>query len=375
MVKRLILMLTVAGVFLGALGFVKFRQIQTAIAQGAAYQPPPEAITTIVATAASWPSTLKAVGTVAAVQGVTVSADLAGTVERIAFESGQTVRAGDVLVELNTTQERAQLASAEADRDLAKLNFDRMRGLLDQQVVSKAEFDRADAARKQADARVSEVRAVIERKTIRAPFAGVLGLRDVNLGQYLKDGQRVTTLQSLSPIYVNFSVPQQVAAEVRAGRQVRITTDGTAASSWVGRVTALDSVVNEQTRNVQVQATLDNTSGALRPGMFVQAEVGTGAAKQVIALPASAVSYAPYGNSVFVVTDMKNPAGQSYKGVRQQFVTLGETRGDQIAILSGLAPGDEVATSGVFKLRPGVAVSIDNAVQPGNNPKAKPEER
>src|SRR5262245_43283213 len=375
MVKRMILMLTATGVFLGALGFVKLRQIETAIAQGAAYQPPPEAVTTIVAKTETWSSTLSEVGTVAAVQGVTVSADLPGTVERITFESGQAVRAGDVLVELNTKQERAQLAAAEADRDLAKLNFDRMQGLLNENVVSKAEFDRAQAASKQTEARVGEIKAAIERKTIRAPFTGILGLRQVNLGQYLKDGQEVAMLQSLSPIYVNFSVPQQAAADVRVGRDVRIAANATKAA-FVGRVTALDSVVNEQTRNVQVQATLENKQGTLRPGMFVQVEVGTGASQPVIALPASAVSYAPYGNSVFVVTDMKNAkTAQAYKGVRQQFVTLGQTRGDQIAILSGLKPGDEVATSGVFKLRTGVAISINNTVQPGNNPKAKPEER
>ncbi len=312
MLKRMILMLTVTGVFLGALGFVKFRQIETAIAQGAAYTPPPEAITTIVAKTETWPSTLSEVGTAVAVQGVTVSADLAGTVERIAFESGQSVRAGDVLVELSTKQERAQLAAAEADRDLAKLNFDRMDGLLNERVVSKAEFDRAQAASKQTEARVGEIKAVIERKTIRAPFTGILGLRQVNLGQYLKDGQEVTTLQSLSPIYVNFSVPQQAAASVRVGRDVRIAVNEVTKAPMAGRVTALDSVVNEQTRNVSVQATLENRDGALRPGMFVQVEVGTGAGQQVIALPASAVSYAPYGNSVFVLTDLKDKNGQTF---------------------------------------------------------------
>jgi membrane fusion protein (multidrug efflux system) len=371
----MVLMLAVVGVFLGALGFVKFRQIETAIAQGASYQPPPEAITTIVAKTETWAATLSEVGTVAAVQGVTVSSDLAGTIERIAFESGQPARAGDVLVELNTKQERAQLAAAEADRDLAKLNFDRMEGLLNEKVVSKAEFDRAQAAGKQTEARVGEIHAVIERKTIRAPFTGILGLRQVNLGQYLKDGQEVTTLQSLSPIYVNFSVPQQAAPNVRVGREVRIAANGVTNATLTGRVTALDSVINEQTRNASVQATLENRDGRLQPGMFVQVEVTTGGGQHVIALPASAVNYAPYGNSVFVLTDLKDKTGKTYRGVRQQFVTLGATRGDQVAIVSGLQPNDEVATSGVFKLRTGVAITVNNSVQPSNNPKAKPEER
>jgi membrane fusion protein (multidrug efflux system) len=375
MAKRMILMLTVTFVFLGVLGFVKFRQIQTAIAQGAAFQPPPEAVTTIVAKVETWQTTLGAVGTVAAVQGVTVSADLPGTVDRIAFDSGQNVHAGDVLVELNTRQERAQLAAAEADRDMARLTFDRMQGLLNERVVSKAEYDQATSQQKQTEARVGEIRAAIERKTIRAPFSGVLGLRQVNLGQYLKDGEAVVVLQSLNPIYVNFGVPQQSAGDVRVGRAVRITANDATKATFTGRVTAIDSVVNEQTRNVQVQATLDNADGKLRPGMFVQAGIVTGAGQTVVALPASAISYAPYGDSVFVVTQMKTPSGQTYRGVRQQFVKLGGTRGDQIAVVSGLNPNDEVVTSGVFKLRTGVAVLVNNVVQPGNNPAARPEER
>jgi membrane fusion protein, multidrug efflux system len=375
MAKRMIVMLVVTALLIAGLGFIKFKQIQTAMAQGAAFQPPPEAITTIVAKAERWAGSLGAVGTVAAVQGVTVSADLPGTVERITFESGQAIRAGQVLVELNTRQERAQLTAAEADRDLAELNFNRLQGLLNERVISRAEFDRAVSEHKQSEARVGEIRAAIERKTIRAPFSGVLGIRQVNLGQYLKDGEAVVVLQSLSPIYVNFDVPQQAAGQVSVGRTVRITPGDAAGTVFSGRVTAIDSVVNEATRNVQIQATLENPAGALRPGMFVQAEVGTGASQSVIALPASAISYAPFGDSVFIVGDMKTPDGQPYRGVRQQFVKLGATRGDQIAVLSGIKPGEEVATSGLFKLRTGVAVLVNNSVQPANNPAAKPEDR
>jgi membrane fusion protein (multidrug efflux system) len=375
MAKRMILMLTLAGVLMTALGFVKFKQIQTAMAEGAAFQPPPEAVTTIVAKKETWPSTLSAVGTVAAVQGVMVSADLPGTVERITFDSGRAVRAGEVLVELNTRQERAQLKALEAQRDLARLNFDRMQGLLNERVISKAEFDQATTDQRQTEARVGEVLATIERKTIRAPFSGILGIRQVNLGQYLKDGEPIVELQSLSPIYVNFDVPQQAAGQMKPGREVRITVNDPGGAAVTGRVTALDSVVNEATRNVRVQATLQNRDGALRPGMFVQAEVVTGAGQPVIALPASAINYAPFGDSVFIVTDMKSPDGKSYRGVRQQFVKLGGTRGDQVAVLSGVNPADEVVTSGLFKLRTGVAVLVNNAVQPGNNPAAKPEDR
>jgi membrane fusion protein (multidrug efflux system) len=375
MAKRMILMLTLAGVLITALGFVKFKQIQTAMAEGAAFQPPPEAVTTIVAKRETWPSTLGAVGTVAAVQGVMVSADLPGIIERINFDSGRAVRAGEVLVELNTRQERAQLTALEAQRDLAKLNFDRMQGLLNERVISKAEFDQATTEQRQTEARVGEIHATIARKTIRAPFSGILGIRQVNLGQYLKDGDPVVELQSLSPIYVNFDVPQQSASQIRPGREVRITVNDPGGTAVTGRVTALDSVVNEATRNVRAQATLQNRDGALRPGMFVQAEVVTGAGQQVIALPASAINYAPFGDSVFIVSDMKSPDGKTYRGVRQQFVKLGGTRGDQVAVLSGVNPDDEVVTSGLFKLRTGVAVLVNNAVQPGNNPAAKPEDR
>jgi membrane fusion protein (multidrug efflux system) len=304
-----------------------------------------------------------------------VSADLPGTIERITFDSGRAVRAGDVLVELNTRQERAQLAAIEADRDLAKLNFDRMEGLLKEEVISKAEYDRAFSAHKASEARVGEIRAAIERKTIRAPFSGILGIRLVNLGQYLRDGDPVVELQSLSPIYVNFDVPQQHVALLRVGRSVRITTGEAGGPGFTGRVTAINSVVNEATRNVQVQATLPNADGALRPGMFVQTELVTGDSQQLITLPASAISYAPFGDSVFIVSDLKGPNGQTYKGVRQQFVKLGSTRGDQVAVLSGINAGDEIVTSGVFKLRTGVAVLVNNAVQPGNNPAARPEDR
>jgi len=371
--KRMMAMLAATVAIVAGLGFVKVKQIQTMIAQGAAYQPPPEAVTTIVAAEERWPSTLNAIGTVAAVRGVTVSADLPGVVDRIAFESGQAVHEGDVLAVLDTRQERAQLAAAEAQRDLSRVNYDRIQGLLDERVVSRAEFDQATASERQARARVGEIGAAIERKTVRAPFSGTLGLRRVNLGQYLSAGDALVTLQSLNPIYVDFGVPQQAMSEVRAGRVVRITADDRAGVVVEGRITAIDSIVDASTRNVQAQATVANAEGRLRPGMFVQAEVIVGASSAVISLPASAISYAPYGNSVFVVSDVKDQNGKTYRGVRQQFVKLGPARGDQIAVVSGLKPGEEVVTSGVFKLRNGAAVLVNNKIRPGNNPAPKPE--
>jgi membrane fusion protein (multidrug efflux system) len=366
-------MLTLTLLFVGFLGFVKFKQIQTAIAQGAAFQPPPEAVTTIIASREQWPSTINAIGTMAAVRGVTVSADLPGIVDQILFESGDAVREGQLLAVLDTRQEQAQMAAAEAQRVLTRTNFNRMQELLDQRVISKAEYDTATAESRQAEAKVGEIRAAIERKTIRAPFSGILGIRQVNKGQYLAGGDPLVPLQSLNPIYVNFGVPQQALAQVRVGRGVRITTENLNQVVLEGRVSAIDSVVDATTRNIQVQATLANPDGKLRPGMFVQTEMVLGEKQPVIALPASAISYAPYGDSVFVVADLKDDKGHTYRGVRQQFVKLGPARGDQTAVVSGVTPGDEVVTSGIFKLRNGAAVQINNTVKPGNNTAPKPE--
>jgi membrane fusion protein, multidrug efflux system len=373
MAKKMVLMLGVTAVLLTALGFVKFKQVQSAV-HASAFQPPPESVTSIVAQREQWPATMDIIGTVEAVHGVTVSADLPGTVARIAFDSGQSVREGNVLVELDTRQERAQLASLEAQRDLAHVNFGRMQQLVNEGVISRMEYDQASSQQKATEANVAEIRATIERKTIRAPFSGILGIRKVNLGQYLAAGTAVVALQSLNPIYVNFGVPQQTAGQVRVGRNLRVTSEDLAGKVFTGRVTAIDSVEDEATRNVQVQATLSNPEGKLRPGMFVQVEVVLGASRPVITLPASAISYAPYGDSVFIITDLKDPKGRTYRGVRQQFVKVQGTRGDQVAVVSGVNAGDEVVTSGVFKLRNGAAVQVNNKVQPGNNPAPKPED-
>jgi membrane fusion protein (multidrug efflux system) len=372
MVKRMIGMLTATLLIVAGLGVVKFQQIQTAIAEGAAFQPPPEAVTTAVAQQAEWPATLTAIGTVAAVQGVTVSADLPGTVDRIFFDSGRAVRAGDMLAVLDTRQEQAQLAAIEARRELARTTFARVQELLNEKVISKAEFDRATADLQQTEAQLAEIKAVIDRKTIRAPFSGMLGIRQVNLGQYLGGGDPLVTLQSINPIYVNLGVPQQSAGQIPVGRTVLVTTTDGGGATWTGRVTALDALVDPATRNIQVQATLSNPDGRLRPGMFVQTAVTLGPSQRTIVLPASAISYAPFGDSVFVVADMKTDDGQTYRGVRQQLVRLGPSRGDQVSITSGVKAGEEVVTSGLFKLRNGAAVQINNAVRPANDPAPKP---
>jgi membrane fusion protein (multidrug efflux system) len=370
----MLLTLAVLVVFIATIGLVKFFQIRAAIAQGSSFQPPPEAVTTIVAHEEKWPATLNAIGSVEAVHGVTVSADLPGIVETIAFDSGRRVRAGDLLVRLDTRQERAQLSAAVAQRDLTRLDLERSRQLLQRGVIAQAEYDRIAAEAKTAEARVGEIQATIERKEIRAPFAGVLGIRQVNLGQYLEGGSAIAPLQSMDPVYVNFDVPQQDVRILKVGATVHVAAESIAAANPAGKVTAINSVVNEATRNVQIQAEFRNLHGRLRPGMFVEVEAGVGTGEPVVALPATAISYAPYGNSIFVVGDLKGPNGKTYRGVEQRFVKLGSGRGDQVAVVSGLKPGEEVVTSGVFKLRNGASIVVNNKIRPGNDPAPKPED-
>jgi membrane fusion protein, multidrug efflux system len=374
MAKRMILMLVVVAALLGGLGFAKFRQVEAAIAMGASFQPPPTAVTTVVAQKETWPSTLSVIGTAAAVEGVTVSADLPGTIDKIHLESGQWVHEGDVLVELDTRQERAQLASLEAQRDLAKVNYGRAQELVKAGVISTSEYDNASAQQKATEAQVGDIRAAIARKTIHAPFSGMLGIRQVSLGQYLAAGQAIVSLQSVSPIYVNFGVPQQETPKVIPGHVLRVTNGELPGMAFTGRITALDSVINEQTRNIQVQATVTNKDNKLRPGMFVQVELPLGQPRQVVPLPASAINYAPYGDSVFVVAEMKDAKGNTYRGVRQQVVKVEGSRGDQVAIISGINPGDEVVSSGVFRLRNGAPVQVNNTVKPANSASPKPED-
>jgi len=367
MTKRMLFMLLAVFAFIAAIGTFKFLQIKAAIAQGSHWQPPPEAVTTTVAKVEPWDTTTKAIGSVTAVNGVTVSADLPGVVAEIDFDSGRAVNKGDVLVRLDTKQEQAQLAAAIAQRDLTRLAFERNKEMVAKGIAAQSAYDQAAAEFKSADASVAQTRATIDRKTIRAPFSGILGIRQVNLGQYLAGGAPIVPLQSVRPVYVNFTIPQQEIGLVSVGSPVTINTGDT------GRVTAYDSVIDIATRNIGVQATFDNRSGKLRPGMFVDAQLASGGQTTAVTLPASAVSYAPFGDSIFIVEDIKDPKGKSYRGVRQQFVKLGGSRGDQVAVLTGVKAGEEVVTSGVFKLRPGAAVIVNNKVQPGNNPKPNPE--
>ena len=359
--------LTAAVLILIGAGLAYFKYRQFAAFAGMKWEMPPTAVTSVVLQEQAWQPTLAAVGTVKAVNGVTVSTDLPGMVEKITFESGQQVRQGDPLVKLDTKQEEAQLESGLARLQLARLNLARQQGLLQKRVASQSDFDAAQAEYKQAEAAVAETKATIERKLIRAPFTGVLGIRAVNLGQYMQSGDAVVPLQSLDPIYVNFSLPQQRLGDLTPGREVHVKADGMPGEIFVGKITSVDSVINEATRNVLVQVTLANEHHKLRPGMFVNVEVMLPEADKVLSVPATAVNYAPYGDSVFVIEKMKKQDGATYDGVRQQIVELGASRGDQIAVKRGLKAGDEIVTAGGFKLAPNAPVERSNSVKPADS--------
>lgn len=346
--------------------------------------PPPPAVTTLVAKGQTWQPVLSAVGSLKAIQGVQVSTDLAGIVSEIAFESGKPVKKGDLLIKLDSQQEEAQLRAAQARLDLAKVSLARKQDLLAKKAASQADYDTAAAEARQAQAALEEVRALIDRKTIRAPFDGLLGIRLINLGQYLNAGTAIVPLVSCDPIYVEFNLPQQNLGQIALKKKVRLSAPGVSEKETEGEITAIDSRVDETTRNIQVEATVRNPGGALRAGMFVKVDVLLPEQNGVLAIPASSINYAPYGDSVFVVKMGESKDGKPQKLAIQQFVKLGASKGDQITILSGLKDGDEIITSGVFKLRGNEPVEtkgvqpkpqpvlINNELQPGNEQSPTP---
>jgi membrane fusion protein (multidrug efflux system) len=350
-------------------GFVKFTQIQgfIALSKSGAFEPPPTAVTTDIAQQSEWQPTLESVGSVTAVNGVTVSTDLAGIVRQIAFESGSKVRAGDLLARLDTTQEEAQLHQAEAQRDWSSVSLQRDKNLLEKHAISQSDYDNAEATSRQGQASVDQYNALIARKTLRAPFDGVAGIRQVNLGQYLKEGDPIVTVQAFDPIYVNFSLPQQDLSKLSVNQPVVLRVDAFPDRTFGGRITAVNSLVDQATRNVQIQATLANHDWLLRPGMFAKVSVLMSEKQNVVAIPATAIHYAPYGDSIFIVSEMQDRQGKEYKGVKEQFIKTGQSRGDMIAIVSGLKPGEEVVTSGVFRLKSGARVIVNNQIKPDSD--------
>lgn len=362
--KRYLLLAILGLVILtGALTGIKALQFNRMAGQ--VKQPPPEIVTTAVAQTQIWESTLTAVGSLVAVQGVMIAAEMTAKVVKIAFEPGSMVKAGNLLVQQDTSAEEAELRAAEATMGLTKLTFERARRLLAEGTFSQAEYDNADAEYKQALAQIDNIRAVIAKKTIRAPFTGLLGIRLVNLGQMLSPGDEIVSLQSLDPIYANFSLPQQQLTRIRQDLKVRVVTDALPGEVIEGTITAINPQVETATRNIMAQATIPNRNQHLRPGMFVNVAVVLPEQDTALVIPATAVLNAPYSDSVFIVENAaSDKEGSAGKVVRQQFVKLGERRGDFAAVIAGLKEGETVVSTGAFKLRNGQAVTVDNTLAP-----------
>jgi len=348
----------VVAVFISLAG-VKAWQIGKLIGASKTFKVQPETISSAVAQEQNWTDTLSAVGSIEAAQGVTLASEVAGTVVEIAFESGAIVAQGDLLVRLDTSTEKAQLQAAEAQVELARLNAERLRKLRESNVVSQSEVDTAEASLKQNQANADEISAVIEKKTLRAPFAGRLGIRLVNLGESLDARKAVVSLQALAPIYTDFSLPQQALSVLATGLVVRVSSDAYPGRSFDGVLTAINPELDATTRSVIAQATFANQEQLLRPGMFVHAEVVLPQGQPVLTVPATAVLRAPYGDAVFVI-EPQVADGATNLVVQQKFIRTGRMHGDFISVESGLKAGDRVATAGLFKLRNGVAVQENN---------------
>jgi membrane fusion protein (multidrug efflux system) len=350
----------------------KAGQIVTMVRAGESFVPPPEAVTSAQVEAGEWQAATPAIGSLVAVRGVVLAAELPGTVREIAFESGTSVKRGAVLVRLDTSAEEAQLAAAEASAQLARLSHERARKLREGQANAQADLDAAEARAKEADATVANLRAIIAKKTIRAPFDGRIAIRQVELGQVVSPGSPIASLQSVSPIHADFWLPQQALASLRLGQRARARTDTFPDEDWDGEISTVNPEVDPATRNVRVRATFENRDGRLRPGMFVKVEVLSSEKRPVLTIPATAVIFAPYGDSVFAIEEKKDANGKAAAFARQKFVRTGERRGDVVAVISGLSAGETVVSSGAFKLRNGAAVVVNNALAPQAQLEPKP---
>jgi membrane fusion protein, multidrug efflux system len=372
MIKRMLVMLVLFGVVLGGLfGFKVFvnGKIKEAMA-GMANTP--QTVSAAKAGSSDWQPAIDAVGSLRAVRGADLSLEVPGVVEEILFQSGDEVQAGQILLRLRAEDEIAKLQSLEATAQLAQITYDRDVKQLKAQAISQAVVDNDEANLRNAKAQVAQQKAIVDKKTLRAPFAGKLGLRQVDLGQFLSAGTVIATLQSLDPIFVDFLLPQQAVAQLAVGAKVAAKIDAFPDRVFTGKITAINPKIETASRNIQVRATLPNADQKLLPGMFATVQLETGAAQRLITLPQTAVSYNPYGSLVYLVDDKGKAAdGKPQLTARQVFVTTGATRGDQVAILKGVAEGDMVVTSGQIKLRNGVPVVVDNKVVPKNDPAPK----
>lgn len=354
---------------------IKALQIMAMIQAGKKFVPPPDSVTTAKVEASEWQASRAAIGTLVAVHNLTVSSELPGIVRQINFDSGEAVRAGAPLVKLDTTVEEAQLSAALADATLTRQTLDRQKSLRASGNNSPSDLDAAEARFKQSEASVAQLRATISKKSLHAPFDGRLGIRQVELGQILSPGTPLTTLQSVNPIYAEFSLPQQTLADLQRGMQARLHTDAFPGANWDGRITTINSEVDVATRSVRVRATFPNQDGRLRAGMFANVEVLSDDKRPVLLIPQTAVIFAPYGDSVFSVEEKKGADGKSSLTARQKFVRLGEKRGDLVAVENGVVAGETIVSSGAFKLRNGSAVVVKNDLAPDAVVSPRPTDR
>jgi len=371
----MVIMLVLVGVVFGGIFGFKAFQNQMMKKYMSARGIPPQTVSTTVAQEQSWQPELSAVGSLSAVRGADLSTEVSGIVSAIHFRGGADVKADTVLVNLVADSDIARLQSLKAAADLAASTYRRDKAQFAVKAISKQALDASDAALRQARANVAEQQALVDKKMIRAPFSGRLGARNVDVGQYVNAGTAIVTLQSLDPIYVDFHLPQQSLSVVRVGQEVDLTTDAWPGKRFSGKVAVIDPKVDVNTRNVRVRALVPNPDKQLLPGMYASVVIDSGKSQKFITLPQTAVTYNPYGNIIYLVEDKgKDAKGKPKLVARQMIVTTGSTRGDQIAITSGLKPGDTVVTAGQIKLRNGSPVVINNSIQPTNDPNPQPRD-
>ena len=362
--KKLFFSIIFLVLVIGGLGGIKALQISSMIDAGKSFSLPPTTVTSFDVLTQSWDNTLSSVGTFVAVRGVTVSAELPGRIVEIAFKSGEKVNQGELLVVQNSASEKAQLSEIQAEITLAELDLKRRLKLLKSNTVSQSDYDIAKATYDEASARAENIQSIINKKYIRAPFTGRLGIRQIDLGQNINEGDAIVTLQALDPIYVNFSLPQHQFSKVKPGMEVRIKSNAFDGDAITGSITTISPLVDETTRNIMVQATIANADAKVIPGMFANVAVILPDKDTLSIIPITSVIYAPYGDSVFVIEEKDNKSENSQKVVRQQFVKLGREQGDYVVVNSGVKSGDKVVSTGAFKLQNGQTVVVDNSLSP-----------
>ena len=362
--KPFLIALAIVLLLAGAVAGIKALQIGALIASGENETAPVETVSTAPAEAQRWERTVESVGSLRAVQGADLSTEESGVVAVIHFENGQEVAEGDLLVELDTQTEQANLRSAEAEQDLARTVYERTLRLRQNNTVPQSDLDAAQSQLRKTAALVEQLKATIRKKQISAPFGGRLGIREVNVGQFVNNGDRIVSLQSLDPIYIDFLLPQQLIAGLRPGKAIEVITDVYPDRAFAGELTAINAEIDPVTRNIRLQGTLANPQGALRPGMFARVILTLGDPEDVVAVPATAVLTAPYGDSVFVVAEKDDGEGSKKLVAEQRFVRTGRSMGDFVAVTEGLKAGETVVTAGVFKLRNGAAIEVNNKLAP-----------